>query len=261
MPRPSKPQPPRRLPAQARLAAILDRLEKDGALSVSEIAADFDISEMTVRRDLDELEEAGHLTRVHGGAVPAAATPRDALPGLPPDPIAAEAARLVAPCHSIAMDGALLTQRTARILAQRLAPGRTRIFTHSLTVAEPLAATGAEVYLPPGRLGSAERTLTGPAAVAHYAGLYVDVAVLGIAGLTGDGVFDSSIEEAAVKQALIGQADRRIGLCEAQAFGRRSLVRLCELAGLTTLITDAAPPPDLAQALRSAGVAVRVAAR
>ncbi len=55
---------------KTRLSQIVDRIEKRGSVSISELAENFNVSEMTVRRDLIELEKMSIVRRVHGGAVP-----------------------------------------------------------------------------------------------------------------------------------------------------------------------------------------------
>jgi DeoR family glycerol-3-phosphate regulon repressor len=80
-----------------------------------------------------------------------------------------------------------------------------------------------------------------------------------VAGLTDQGGFDSSPEDTRVKRAYIEHADQVVLLCDQSKFGHRSLAQACSLDEIDIVITDAAPGPELARALRAAGVRTVVA--
>ena len=259
---------PRALAPQ-RHAAIVDALREQGSVTVTELAAALKVSDMTVRRDLIELERFGRLVRIHGGAV---ATEADRPPALDRDEpsferrlsqrraakerIAAAAAALAADCRSIALD----TGTTTLLLAQRLA-GRAhaKIFTNNVRIAGAVGGGGAEVYLAGGRVRADELSVGGPAAVAQFADLWFDVAFLGVSGVTADGLFDYAFEDAELKHVYLKRSALKVVLCDASKFQRMSLVLIAPLADVDVLITDAPPPPELAAALAAARVAVQVA--
>ena len=183
-----------RLPSRARHDRIVEILRSAGAVSVTQAAADLGVSDMTLRRDLLELESAGKLTRVHGGAV-AAAYPRAAAEAEEPSfesrmlkqhgakqRIAAAAATLVASHRSLAID----VGTTTFMMAQAMRPSaNTKVFTSSLRVAVELAASRCEVFLSGGRVRGGELALGGPAAIAQFNSLWFDAAVIGASGPHG----------------------------------------------------------------------------
>lgn len=258
-----------RLPSRARHARIVEILRATGAISVTQAAADLGVSDMTLRRDLLELERAGKLTRVHGGAVAAAAPQRDAPDIEEPSfesrmlqqrdakqRIAAVAAALVANYRSLAID----VGTTTYLMAQAMRPGAgTKVFTSSLRVAMELAASRCEVFLTGGRVRGGELALGGPAAIAQFAGLWFDAAVIGASGLTEDGLFDYSIEDTELKRIYIERSSVKIAVCDAAKLMAPSLVRVCALDEISILITNFSPPEGLAAALHRAKVKVVIA--
>jgi DeoR/GlpR family transcriptional regulator of sugar metabolism len=257
-----------RLPSRARRARIVEILRETGAVSVTQAAADLGVSDMTLRRDLLELESAGKLTRVHGGAVAAAnlrATPDVEEPSFDSrmlhrheakQRIAVVAAALVGNYRSLAID----VGTTTFMMAQAMRPSAsTKVFTSSLRVAVELAASRCEVFLTGGRVRGGELALGGPAAIAQFSPLWFDAAVIGASGLTADGLFDYSIEDTELKRIYIERSTVKIAVCDSSKLIGPSLIRVCSLDELSILITDAAPPEGLAAKLQRAGVNVIIA--
>jgi DeoR family glycerol-3-phosphate regulon repressor len=249
-----------------RQAGLLERLAASGFMSVGELAAATGVSEITVRRDLVRLERSGVIRRTHGGALPVNETVFD-----PEEPsfgarrrrnaeakaaIAKAAARLVRPGQSIAID----TGSTALELARQLA-GRERltIVTNSTRVAGVLADQPNPVYLPAGRVRGEELSICGSSAVEAIQSFQFDLFFLGISGLTPEGAYDYSPEDAEVKRALIERTSRVVVLCDQSKFNRRALVRVAHLAQLDVLVCDRTPKGALATALGVAGVTVEQA--
>ena len=269
-PAPDKP----RVQAAVRRAFILSALADRGAVTVADVAARLGVSDMTVRRDLGDLEREGRLARTHGGAVRAASAPK---PDASPAPLAfveptfesrlrknASAKRAIAAAAAVAAQGAqsiaLDVGTTTYMLAALLAEWRrARVFTNSLRIAARLAEGSAEVYLPGGRLRGDEMSIGGASSVAQFEELWFDIAFLGVSGLTADGIYDYSPDDAEMKRVYLRRSTRKVVLCDAAKFNALSLVQIAPLAQFDTLITDAPPPPEIAAALAAAGVAVEVA--
>ncbi|TPW30513.1 DeoR/GlpR transcriptional regulator [Martelella alba] len=259
--------------AHVRHARILEVLAQVGALSVSDVALQLGVSEMTIRRDLAELEKEGKLARTHGGAVrsdnagePAIAPQpflgepafqmRTAKNALAKQAIAAEAARLASAHRTIALDVGSTALTLARMLTDRQ---HAKIFTSSVRNAFFLGDGLGEVYLPGGRMRGDEMSITGPAAVAEFSELWFDIAFIGISGLTADGIYDYSFDDAEMKRVYLARSTRKVVLCDASKFNCMSLVHVSELASFDTLITDLRPSGALSQALDKAGIEVIVA--
>lgn len=259
-----------RVLAQVRQARILKTAHQQGSVSVGEIASEIGVSEMTIRRDLVELEREGKLHRIHGGAVPADGLeagiavdreePSFDSRSIQNNPgkraIATAAAAISASARSLALD----VGTTTYFLAERLADRQhCKIFTNSVRIAAQLGAGLAEVYVPGGRMRGDEMAISGPSAVEEFANLWFDVAFIGVSGVTTEGLFDYSFEDADMKRVYLHRSSQKIVLCDASKFQRMSLVHIAPLEDIDMLITDAEPPEILAAALAKAGVEVRVA--
>ncbi|MBB4285907.1 DeoR/GlpR family DNA-binding transcription regulator [Roseospira goensis] len=265
---PEKRRPQRPLP-QERHRLIVAALEADGAVHVSELAPRLAVSEMTIRRDLVELERGGLLTRTHGGALPVATATPVVVDEQEPTfaarlqreheakaAIAAMAARMVRKCRATAIDVGTTTYRMADFMDL---PRHAKVFTNSVRLAGRLVETSAEIYLAGGKVRPIEQAVVGPTAIAQFERLWFDIAIIGVAGITPNGLFDYAFEEVDVKRVYIQRAQRRVVLCDASKFHRVSLVQVAQLHEVTTLITNAEPPADLRAALDAARVDVRIA--
>lgn len=259
--------------AQVRQAAIVGEISRVGSVTVSELAQQLAVSEMTVRRDLVELEKDGRLIRTHGGAVkPDRAPPipvTDNFDGEEPAfdarlarnvslkrRIAATAAELANGARSIALDVGTTTYFVGEALAPR---PQAKIFTNSIRSAGQLTGRGLETYLAGGKIRSEEMSTSGPSAVGQFEMLWFDIAFVGVSGLTSEGIFDYSFEETDMKRVYLTRASRRVVLCDSTKFNRMSLVLVAGLPEFNTLICDEAPTGDLESALKKAGVEVIVA--
>ncbi len=254
---------------EARREAILGELEARGVVQLGPMAAALGVSAMTLRRDLEDLEREGLLARIRGGAVrPRTSTPvvvdtdepefqrRMQHEAAAKEAIAAEAARLVAGARTLALDVGTSTLYLARRLTEMR---QAKVFTNNLRIAQLLADAGPEVYLAGGRVRPVEQAVGGPSATAQFAGLWFDVAVIGVSGLTAEGFFDYSFEDAELKRVYFTRASRRVILADASKFNRRSLVDVGRLGEATDLVTNAPPPEPLARQLAEAGVHLHLA--
>ncbi len=265
-----------RVLARRRQTWILDVLAETGAVSVADAATQLGVSEMTVRRDLTELEKEGRLARTHGGAVRSETTPvfepRPLPEEIPVEPsfqsrlaknaagkraIAAAAASVAAGCRTIALDVGTTTFLLSRLLAGQQ---HVKFFTNSVRNALQLGEGLGEVYLPGGRMRTDEMSVSSPTAVREFEKLWFDIAFVGVSGLTPDGIYDYSFEDTEMKRVYLARSTRKVVLCDGAKFGAMSLVHIAPLSGFDMLITNASPPPDLAAALKAAGVEVAVAA-
>lgn len=259
--------------AMERQQLIERELRDVGRVSVVDLARRFDVTTETVRRDLDRLEGLGTLRRVHGGAVDVgrgstAESPlterrerhRDAKRA-----IAAAAASLLTPDFrgSIFIDAGTTPAAVAGLLPEALGAGidDVEVVTHSLEAAHLLAA---EERLSLTTIGGRVRGVTGAAVGAHtvraIGELRPDIAFVGTNGLSAEfGLSTPDPDEAAVKAAIIQSARRIVLVADAAKFGEELLVRFARLDELDVLVTDAAPPAPLAEALADADIEVRIA--
>ena len=259
--------------AQVRHARILETLARKGAVSVSDVASQLAVSEMTVRRDLIELEKDGRLVRTHGGAVRS---------GKAFEPIANEAVDREEPTFESRLTRNAASKRTIAMAAAGVAAGartlaldvgtttyllsglllnqpHTKIFTNGVRNAMQLGTGFGEVYLPGGRMRGEEMAISSQSAVSQFEELWFDIAFVGVSGITAQGIYDYSFEDTDMKRVYLRRATQKVVLCDSSKFKRMSLVHIAPLQQFDLLITDAMPPADLADALAAAGVEVRIA--
>lgn len=259
----------RRLPVELRQAHIIEQLRKTGFVSVAEVAAALAVSEMTIRRDLIDLETEGRLVRTHGGAIAPEGTAALAFDREEPafeqrlrqnnaakEAMATVAVSLLGTRQSVAID----VGSSAFVLAARLrALPSIKIFTNSLRVASLLGRERRDVYLPGGEVRGDEMSMCGPTAVAQFEQLWFDIAFIGAAGLTEAGFFDYSLEDSELKRVYLRRSSRKVLLCDSAKFNRLSLVQVAGLDSIDMLITDASPSGELAEAFAKANVEIRLA--
>ena len=262
--------------ATERHQQIADTLELVGRVSVAGLARDFGVTTETIRRDLDALEEAGRLRRVHGGAVPAEQSTlaeasleeRLGRNAAEKDAIARAALGLIPPTFrgSVLLDSGSTTGRLAELLEHWTPdlPGTTLdVSTNSVPLAARLHGS-ANPHLQLRSLGGAVRGITGaavgPTTIAQLSDIRPDLAFVGANGVSADfGLSTPDETEAAAKAAMVHAARRVVVLADSSKLDAESLVRFACLDEIDTLITDAAPPPDLAEALADADVQVVLA--
>lgn len=250
------------VPAAARQQRIKALLAQEGYVGVTDIAERLGVSAMSVRRDLEALEQAGELVRAHGAAMPAPTSTdphelryesRRRSAAAAKEAIAAMALQLAPEDGSLALD----VGSTVLALARALAKGqRARVFTNHLRVASALAGDRHVVYMPGGLVRAHEMSVCGAQAVAQVHEHWFDVCFLGASGLCAEGAFDHSHEDSEVKRAYIARSERVVLLCDASKFDRRSTIKFCSLNQIHQVVCDELPGPGLAAALGKAGVTV-----
>lgn len=262
-------KPAGRPPAAMRQAQIIASFEKNGFVSIAELAEELDVSGMTIRRDLDRLGKRGLLTRTHGGAVATgtlastvfvedepAFEHRARVNPVQKSTIARAAAALVGPGESLGLDVGTSILSLAQILTPRK---DLRVFTNSLRVGMQMAEGNSKVYVLGGEVRTPEYSMIGAQATEALRTHFLDKVFIGVSGMDANGFYDYSPEDSEVKRAFLASASQVIVLCDSSKFGRRALTRIAALDKIHTLITEAPPPEELWAALKEAGVHVIIA--
>ncbi len=247
---------------QARRDVILRMLSEHERLEVAELTQRLGVSGMTIRRDLDELQEDGALRRVHGGAVRRERSPFDIRQVARAEEkrrIAARTAELVEDGDSIAID----TGTTAHSVARALRGRRDLVVvTNSIHVAGEFQGApdaSAKVLLAGGVIAP-EMCLVGSLAVETIRRLHVNKLVLGCGGLTAErGLTFFDIEEAEVRRAMVEIAESVIVVMDHTKFGRTETISVARLEQVDVLVTDAEPPPPYPRLCRDSGVELVIA--
>lgn len=234
--------------AAERRTAILRALQSVGAVRVADLAADLDVSEMTVRRDLDTLDAQDLLRKVHGGAVVRhnrGEEPRShekaGQQRAEKAAIATSAAATVEDGMTIAIGAGTTTTELARQLRNR--PSIT-VITNSITIFQEMtdpAADGSDgplVHLS-GGVRTPSDALVGPVADAAIASLRVDATYLGVHGLdVTAGLTSPNIAEAQTNRTLIEIGDRLLVLADYTKHGEVGSCVFARLRQIDTLIVD-----------------------
>ncbi|WP_199430109.1 DeoR/GlpR family DNA-binding transcription regulator [Qaidamihabitans albus] len=245
--------------AQERQQRIVERARAEGRADVAELAADFDVTTETIRRDLTVLERQGLLRRVHGGAIPVerlgfepGLADRDAVLTAEKERIAKAALAELPREGSILLDAGTTTARLAEILPN---DRELTVVTNAVPLVASLAVRPQLTVL---LLGGKVRGRT-MAAVEDWtlralADTYVDVAFLGTNGMSAErGLTTPDTGEAAVKRAMIHAARRVVVLADHTKAGNDCLARFGRLSEVDRVITDSGIDADIADRLAAAG--------
>jgi DeoR/GlpR family transcriptional regulator of sugar metabolism len=245
---------------EERRSWLLERLRRDGRLVAAALAQELDTSEDTIRRDLRELAAAGHVQRVHGGALP----PSPALLPLAARRERATEAkeRLAAAALDLIRDGQVLLLdggTTNLALARRLPPTlRLTVVTPSPAVALALAEhPGVELVLLGGRLDPASQTVVGAAAIEAVRSVRADLCVLGVCSLAAEiGVSVAGYEEAGLKRAMAAGAREVAALLTADKLGTAAPFLVGPTDLLHHIVTERGAPDDLLSGLSDHGITI-----
>ena len=241
---------------------IAGLLRANGRLQVSELAAQFGVSEMTIRRDMLALEEQGLLVRTYGGGAASALPAADSLLShAPPSPekvaIGMLAAGLVQPGQTVMVDTGTTALEVARHLPDD--PGIT-IATTSMSVALELYHSRLNLLLLGGFLRREFPSLYGPLTEHNLNILHVDMLFIGCNGADSSGGFYAGDMSLFTQiQAMLRIASHIVVVSESRKFGHKSFVRYARPAEIHTLVTDAGLPAPDRQALEDQGVNVLIA--
>jgi DeoR/GlpR family transcriptional regulator of sugar metabolism len=232
-------------------------------LKVSELAREFGVSEMTIRRDLSLLARAGHLEKTFGGAVVVEQAASELsykvrleTNQMEKNALGELAAGMIQDGDTIAIDASTTGLALARKLAQR----ELTIVTNSLDIAFELRVARPQVILTGGVLRQTAGSLVGPLALEALGHLRVDQAFFSCKGVViPDGFMESDLSETEVKRKLLACAARVTALVDASKFGKRALSYIVGLSQVDALITDSGVSSQVIRRLREHGVKTHVA--
>jgi DeoR family fructose operon transcriptional repressor len=258
------------VPPALRRSQILERIRREGGVTVTELARAHGVSPVTVHRDLAELASEGLVERVHGGAraidgggVVAIETDWDKRvrqSEAAKAAMAARAAGLVQDNATIFVDASSTCLAVAQALAER-GSGPLTLVTNSPAIAFELSADQIHVVMVPGEVDQHMRLIAGRWAIEFLADINIDIAFMSAAGITLEqGLTTSRRPLADVVNAARAVADRSVALIDSSKFGRSSLLTICRPEELDLLIVDAGLPATELESYRGAGVSVEVAA-
>lgn len=232
--------------ARQRQVRIVDEVRRRGGVRVSDLTILLDVSDMTVRRDLEALDRQGLVHKVHGGAVP----PRHSAeePGFAAksrreqrekEAVAAAAVALVGPGQAIAVSAGTTTRTLATALAE--VPGIT-VVTNSPRVAEAFehtAAAAKQTVVLTGGLRTPSDALVGSIADAAIRSLHTDLLFLGVHGMDPDaGLTTPNLAEAETNRAFLGHARKVVVVADHTKWRTVGLASFGALSSADVLVTD-----------------------
>ncbi len=244
--------------AQMRHVRILEELHRAGGVRVSSLTEILGVSDMTIRRDLEQMARKGLLSKVHGGA-----TAIDTASALEPgfeaksgretsekEAIAAHAASLVRPGMAVAITAGTTTWTLAAHLST---VANLTVVTNSLKVAEVLYAQGRRdlTVVLTGGIRTPSDGLVGPIAVHAIQSLHADMVIMGVHGFDERaGLTTPNLLEADTNRAFVDSARRLVVIADNTKWGVVGLSQIAPLDAVSTLITDDRLPPSAVQVLR-----------
>ncbi len=250
--------------SEERRREIVELLQNDGRVLVTDLAKRFRTSLITIRKDLEFLHHNGQLERTHGGALPirigamkdSTLQEKERLHRAEKIRIATAAAHMVRPGQVIILDSGTTTSAIAR--ACRNLRNLT-IITNATNIAAELADTSVEVILTGGMLRKNSFSLVGPLAEESLAKLSADLLFLAVDGFDVPyGLTTPNLPEARVNMAMARSARRTVVVCDSSKFGKRSLSLILPTSAVHETITDKNIPAKDLKALREAHVDVKV---
>lgn len=252
--------------AKERRALIMQLLEQNEEVLVSDLSRDTGISEVTIRKDLTLLQNRNLLIRTRGGAmrkpvennIEETAIARKRLFNFKEKArIGEEAAKMIKDGDFIMLDSGTTTLEVARHLDGFR---HLHILTNAMNVAtELIAYKRFDVVLLGGNVRTNSHSTVGPLALSVLKNFSGYKLFLGVDSFSiKDGVSTPDLEEALINQVMIQQADKVIAVFDSSKFNKRSYVHVANVNELDCVITDRAIPTGMTAKLKAAGVEVRL---
>lgn len=244
--------------ADERRQHILSLLQQQGSARTMDLARRFNVSDQTIRRDLQELEVLGLITKSHGGGslINWGGAPfhdrtlanRDEKLG-----IAAAAAALVKPGMTVVLGPGTTTEAVARHVDGL----PIRLVTNSLAVARAVTSRETEVLLTGGRYRSEAELTVGDWAELNLARLFADVSFIGVSGIDIDSGYTVTEEdEALALRHCIRVAKKAVVVADSSKFERVAKASVAPLGAVHLLVSDECLPREWRDRLEANGVEV-----
>ena len=241
--------------AAERQSIIMDILQKDKIIKISDIANRFSVSNETARRDLEFLQDTQQVKRIYGGAIlqedklkEPQFSPRTTNLRSQKSAIGQVAASMIHSGETIILDIGSTTLEIARHLSHL---SNITVLTNSLPIINELANTNVNLFCLGGRLNSDELSMSGKITSDALQSFFVDRAFIGAGGITLDGgISDYHSEEAAVRQAIIKRANQVILVADSGKFGSNAFASVCGFDKIDVVISDDNLPEYFQEGLR-----------
>ena len=241
---------------------ILASVKSRGACSIVELAAQLNVSDETIRRNIKPLVRQGLIEKVHGGIV----LSQNQEPEPPFEKrmhdqveekllISRRVADIISDGDSIMLDTGSTTAYVARALAHHR---NLSVVTNCTEIARTLVREPSNrVHICGGALRPDDWATFGPAAIDFVRQFHVNYAILSIGGVTEQGAFmDYHLEEAEFSRAVIDQAGKSIVVADHSKFGNTNFIKVCDFNQIDMVVVDRPPPASIMAGFDEAGVVV-----
>ncbi|PIB34228.1 DeoR family transcriptional regulator [Reichenbachiella sp. 5M10] len=245
---------------------ILTSINTDGKVFVEELSARFGVSEVTIRNDLDQLEQKNLLIRARGGAMKIEGrvgvdynlSEKDKLNYQEKVKIGKAAAKLINDSEIVLIDSGTTTAEMVKNLDESK---ELTVITNALNIASVLINhPNVSLTIPGGYLRKNSQSLVGPMAERGLRNFYVDKAFLGVDGFdTRSGLYTPNIEEAHLNELMIEIANEVILLTDSSKFKKKSFAYICPVEKIDVVVTDDKLDNEDRKRLEDAGVKVIIA--
>jgi DeoR family transcriptional regulator of aga operon len=250
---------------EERRREIVTILNNHGRCLVGNLARELDVSEVTIRQDLDVLEREGLLRRTHGGAILnskiAFERPfqiEETSWKAEKERIAEAAVKLISPGDTLILDVGTTVTAVARKLAEQ--QKAVTVFTNSLNVAMTLEAnTYITTIVTGGTLRAKQHSLVNPFGEYLLKRINVDTAFIGATGIeVGHGVTNVNAAESEIKALFIKVAHRSVLLADSSKIGNVTLAKVADIEEIDLLISDKQADPEEIARLQERGLEVQL---
>lgn len=230
--------------ANQRRDKILAMIREDGQAKVTDLSRIFKVTEVTIRQDLERLEQEGLIRREHGGAI--LNQSRNGIGELQlvnqqnmeaKRAIAAEAVKLIHDGDTIILDSGSTTTEIAKLLSGF---HNLQVITNALNIAMILGReSGISLNVTGGEFKSPTLSLTGDKAAQYFEGIHADKVFLATAGISlKAGLTYPSLSDLVVKKAMIDSADMVYLVADSTKIGKSAFASLGALSMVDYIITD-----------------------
>lgn len=247
---------------EERFNHILEKLQHNRKVSLGELSLDLQVSEDTVRRDIQLLSKSGRLTKVRGGAIPHSPnanmhnfTDRIHLSEQDKATIARKAVALLAPGQTILLDGGTTTYYMASILPRDI---ELTVVTNNIPIAALLLDhPTVKVILAGGQVFKSSRVTMGMETIRMFSQLRVDVCFTGVCSLHHlFGITGPHLEETEVKRVMVQSANRLVAVTTLDKIGTAEPFQICAIKSVDTIITEADTDSALFEPFKALGIQI-----
>ena len=230
--------------------AILAKLATDGKVIVSDLSEEFNVTEETIRRDLEKLDKEGLAKKTYGGAIVSETHGQD----LPfnvrkrvnanlKEEIAQKIAEMISDGDSIILDASTTAICVTKYIKNR---ENLTLLTNSVEILLDLAdKSGWNILSTGGTLKNGSLSLVGASAEKMIRSYHVDIAICSAKGIDMQmGISDSNEKDAQIKEAIFSSADKKILVIDSTKFDKRSFVRVGDIRDIDIIVTNEKPSDE-----------------